>query len=99
MWKSKKERIKQNESQIPILDQDITKKDLNIINEIFKSTVNRDIDDYKIIKIEDKIFLIKMDELHLLKEDHNQTLELLSKDSDLVNPVYVTFEEGVMIID
>ena len=40
-----------------------------------------------------------MDELHLLKEDHNQTLELLSKDSDLVNPVYVTFEEGVMIID
>ena len=30
LWKSKKERIKQNESQIPILDQDITKKDLNL---------------------------------------------------------------------
>lgn len=99
LWKSKEERIKKNELQIPIYEHDITDKDEKLINEILKSTIDKNIDDYKVIKIDEKIFLIKLEDLNLLKEDHNQTLELLSKNSDLINPVYVTFEEGVMVID
>ncbi|WP_192943089.1 hypothetical protein [Staphylococcus cohnii] len=99
LWQSKKDRIEKNEPQIPIYESDITVKDQKLVDEMLKSTVNKNIDEYKVIKIEDKIFLIKLDELELLKEDHNQTLELLSQNSELINPVYITFEEGVMLID
>ena len=97
LWKSKAERIAKNELQIPITDEDITNRDMSRINSIYKFA--DDISDYSINRINDKVFLFNEEDSNLLTEDMIQTLDLLSADENLINPVYVSVEDGVMIID
>lgn len=97
LWKSKENRIKNNEYNISIKESDITEHDEKLISLILNSA--KDIDDYNIIKISGKIFLIKTNELDSLTQEHSQILEKLSNYDELVNPVYLSIEDGVMLVD
>ncbi|WP_252555572.1 hypothetical protein, partial [Staphylococcus aureus] len=55
--------------------------------------------DYQNIKIKDKIFLISNNDINKLEDNMLQTLEMVSDDSNLINPVYIDIEDGVLLID
>ena len=97
MWKSKENRIKNNEYNISIKESDITEHDEKLISLILNSA--KDIDDYNIIKISGKIFLIKTTELDSLTQEHSQILEKLNNYDELLNSVYLSIEDGVMLVD
>ena len=97
LWKSKENRIKNNEYNISIKESDITEHDEKLISLILNSA--KDIDDYNIIKISGKIFLIKTTELDSLTQEHSQILEKLNNYDELLNSVYLSIEDGVMLVD
>lgn len=98
MWKSKKILINDGQKQIPIELNDISKEDKENLKKIFKTTLS--INNFKIIKIANKIFLIKKEELNKLTDEHYEVLDLLSEENDLINPVYLSInEEGVLLVD
>lgn len=55
--------------------------------------------EYKIVKVIDKVFLFKEKEKDLLEDHMLETLEKISEDSSLINPVYVDIEDGVLVVD
>lgn len=98
MWKSKKDLINNGQKQIPINFSDISKKDKEKLKKIFKTTLS--IDNFQVIKIANKIFLIKKEELNDLTDEHYEVLDLLSQENDLINPVYLSIDkEGVLLVD
>ena len=98
MWKSKKDLINNGQKQIPINFSDISKEDKEKLKKIFKTTLS--IDNFQVIKIANKIFLIKKEELNDLTDEHYEVLDLLSQENDLINPVYLSIDkEGVLLVD
>ena len=98
MWKSKKKLIDDGKKQIPIELSDISSEDKEKLKKIYKTALL--IDNFKIIKIANKIFLIKKEELNDLTDEHYEVLDLLSQENDLINPVYLSIDgEGVLLVD
>ena len=98
MWKSKKKLIDDGKKNIPIELSDISSEDKEKLKKIYKTALL--IDNFKIIKIANKIFLIKKEELNDLTDEHYEVLDLLSQENDLINPVYLSIDgEGVLLVD
>ncbi|MBU7228971.1 type II toxin-antitoxin system antitoxin SocA domain-containing protein [Staphylococcus pseudintermedius] len=97
LWYSKIDLINQNVQHISITDKDITDKDKKSITN-FREYASY-LSDYQIIKIKDKIFLINNNDIDKLEDRMLQTMEMVSDDDNLVNPVYVDIEDGVLLID
>lgn len=97
LWKSKEQRINANEQNISIYEHDITESDSEALKKLYNYA--QDLNEYKVISIGDKVFLFNAEDEYELKGEMLQTLELLSNDDSLVNPVYVDIEDGVMVID
>ena len=98
MWKSKKKLIDDGKKQIPIELSDISSEDKEKLKKIYKTALL--IDNFKIIKIANKIFLIKKEELNDLTDEHYEVLDLLSQENELINPVYLSIDgEGVLLVD
>lgn len=97
LWKSKEELVNENKRQIPIYEYDITNRDEQLINNFYE--YSNDIDDYKVIRMNGKIFLLDRQNSDLFKDEMLQTMELISEDENLINPVYVDIEDGVLLID
>ncbi|HCX9577094.1 TPA: DUF4065 domain-containing protein [Staphylococcus aureus] len=97
LWSSKIDLINQNVQNIPIEDKDITDKDRNSISNFYSYA--KHLSDYQNIKIKDKIFLISNNDINKLEDNMLQTLEMVSDDSNLINPVYIDIEDGVLLID
>lgn len=97
LWYSKIDLINQNTQNIPIRNNDITDSDKKSISN-FREYANY-LSNYQIIKIKDKIFLVNNNDIDELEDNMLQTLEMISDDNNLVNPVYVDIEDGVLLID
>ncbi|MCG2371377.1 DUF4065 domain-containing protein [Staphylococcus epidermidis] len=97
LWYSKIDLINQNTQNIPIRNNDITDRDKKSISN-FREYANY-LSNYQIIKIKDKIFLVNNNDIDKLEDNMLQTLEMISDDNNLVNPVYVDIEDGVLLID
>lgn len=97
LWYSKIDLINQNTQNIPIRNNDITDRDKKSISN-FREYANY-LSNYQIIKIKDKIFLVNNNDIDKLEDNMLQTLEMISDDSNIVNPVYVDIEDGVLLID
>lgn len=98
MWKSKETLINKGQKQIPIEFSDISGKDKEKLKEIFKTILP--IYNFQIIKIANKIFLVKNEELDKITDEHYEILDFLSEEKNLINPVYLSFnEKGQLLID
>ena len=59
-----------------------------------------DILDFKILTILDKIFLFNLEDYKKLNSNYDEILELLSRDNELINPVFVNIDsKGVLLVD
>ncbi|MEB7049778.1 hypothetical protein [Mammaliicoccus sciuri] len=97
LWKSKEPRLKMKEQDIEIYEKDISSQDSVLFKRLYEYADT--IKEYKIVKVNDTIFLFKENDRDLLKDNMLETLEKISEDSSLTNPVYVDIEDGVMLID
>lgn len=97
LWKSKEPRLKMKEQDIEIYEKDISSQDSALFKRLYEYADT--IKEYKIVKVNDTIFLFKENDRDLLKDNMLETLEKISEDSSLTNPVYVDIEDGVMLID
>ena len=99
MWNSKKERIERGEKHIPILDSDITVRDIAILKQISPEYPLEN-SDYHVIGMHNKYFVISTSDYNNLSEAHYDVLEQLSNEVDLFNPVYISIEEdGGLLVD
>ncbi|MEB7778919.1 hypothetical protein NGB30_00015 [Mammaliicoccus fleurettii] len=97
LWKSKEERLHSGEREIKIQENDITLHDSKLFNQLYNYVDT--LKEYKIVKVNDKVFLFKENEKDLLEDHMLETLEKISEDSSLINPVYVDIEDGVLVVD
>lgn len=99
MWQSKKDRINRGEQQIPITDEDISQKDIDLLEQIVPDyPVNNP--NYHIISMQSKKFVISAEDYKNLTEKHYDILEQLSNEEDLFNPIYLSIEEdGGLLVD
>lgn len=99
MWNSKKERIERGEKHIPILDSDITVRDIAILKQISPEYPLEN-SDYHVIGMHNKNFVISTSDYNNLSEAHYDVLEQLSNEVDLFNSVYISIEEdGGLLVD
>lgn len=99
MWSSKKERIDAGEVQIPIIESDITEKDIALFNQIIPEyPINNP--GYHVIVMNNKRFVTSDEDYKRLSEVHYNTLEKLSNEDNLFNPIYISIEEdGGLLVD
>lgn len=97
LWKSKEERIANGERQIPIEDSDISEQDMKKISQLYG--LYEGMDDKEIIEISDKRYVISKEDMSKLTNEHTEVLDKLSAHENLINPVYVSIEDGVLMID
>lgn len=99
MWSNKKERIGRGEKQIPITEDDITEKDISLLKQIAPE-YPLDNPGYHIIVINSKRFVVSETDYKKLSDIHYDTLEQLSNEDSLFNPVYVSIEDdGGLLVD
>lgn len=99
LWSSKESRIKSGERNIAIYEEDISPKDELEIKSLFANYSNLANQDLKIIHEFNKIFIIRNSDYENLKPDHHEVIEVLSRDSELENPVFLELEGDVLLID
>jgi hypothetical protein len=97
LWKSKEKKIRAGYKQIPINENDISDSDLNKIEYLYSLCDTENC--YNFIEIADKRFLILEEDMPNLTNEHLEILEQLSDSKELINPVYISIEEGVLLVD
>lgn len=99
MWKSKRDKIDNGIKQIPIYEGDITEKDLDILSQLSFSRPE-EFKKYHVIVMQDKRFVVSKEDYSALTEEHYNTMEVLSNNKNLLNPVYIKIEEdGGLLVD
>ncbi|OSP86019.1 hypothetical protein B9W73_12595 [Lactococcus lactis] len=99
MWNSKSDRINAGEHHIPIRESDITERDIDLVKTIIPS-YPIDNPNYHTIVIQNKRFIVSEQDFKNLTDIHYGTLELLSNEEELINPVYLSIEEdGGLLVD
>jgi hypothetical protein len=97
MWKSKRDYIYRGHASAIIREKDITPEDDQRIALLF--SICSDDPNMVFINYGEKRFALTKIDAHLLTQEHHDVLRQLSMDEDLYNPVYITLEEGALIID
>lgn len=93
LWKN---NFRKGVQHIDILESDITEQDtkeLEAINSLL------DYEGKKVVPMGDKRFVFNKGEIDNLNQELIQTLEELSEMDDLLNPVYITLEDGELLVD
>lgn len=100
IWKSKKVRIESGEQQVPLDESDFSERDANIMSQLEYIYPTSTIDNSDIIQSGNKIFIIsKMDYKRMTAQQMN-TLQSLSSEESINNPVYVRISDGgTLLID
>ncbi|MBD3949637.1 hypothetical protein I4Q36_07140 [Tuanshanicoccus lijuaniae] len=99
LWQSKEDRIKSGERDINISEEDITENDIIQLKSLYNTYSNLASQNVKVIPVFDKIFIISNADYGKLKPEHHEVIEILSRDSELENPVYLELEGEVLLVD
>lgn len=99
LWSSKKNRIKANEKQISINEEDISERDKMKLHNLLKRYQKISKLDIDILNVQNKIFVISKEDKKEMKPEHDEVLEILSQDEELENPVYLSLKDGVLLVD
>ena len=98
LWKSKKNRIRAGEQQIPIYERDITDYDKSLLASI-RDGIDAS-DNYEVVPISDKRFVLDLESFSKLETKHYEVLEQLSQLDELDNPVYIEIDDrGTLLVD
>lgn len=97
IWRVHKRDLEIGKKQIPMSEQNITNDDLDILTLIKSSVPDYD---YEVLKIGGKRFIVNKEQIANFSDSHLELLDRLSRDDDLLNPVFVELDEfGRLIID
>lgn len=100
IWKSKEQRIMSGEYQVPLSESDFDEGDANMISLLERMYPVEMIDSSTIITVDNHYFVFDKSDIPKLREEHFDTLSILSENEELYNPVYVDIdEEGRLLID
>lgn len=100
IWKSKEDRINSGEYQVKLKESDFNYNDEQLALTINKIYPDELIKNSKIIKINDKRFIISKENYKNLTKEHIEILKKLVKNEILYNPVFIELDnEGRLIID
>lgn len=99
MWRSKQDRISRGERQVPITDDDISQRDMDLLEQIVPDYPENN-PNYHIISMQNKKFIVSDEDYKNLTEVHYDILEQLSNEKELFNPIYISIEEdGGLLVD
>lgn len=99
MWNVKAPAIQRGEKNISITQEDITQEDIEMLS-ILKNNTPYQLEKYEIVSMADKKFIFTIEDYKQLTEEHYEVIEQLSREENLINPVYVTVSNGgVLLVD
>ena len=103
LWSVHEKEIELGHRNITIKEKDISNKDVNQIEILFKYYSNLEELGYKSIRITDKVFMISKENAEDIKREHSETLDLLSTKDNLINPIFIDIEtidgKEVLLVD
>lgn len=99
LWKAKEDYINKGEKRVSLDKEDFNSNDRKILDELKGAYTEEFIDSVSIIKINSKVFILDKYVAETLSDENKNTLEVLSNHNDLINPVYLDIEDGVLIVD
>lgn len=103
LWKTHKPEIDEGVKQIPIVNEDISEKDLFIMKELYNYYEKLYDLGYKSIRIADKVFMVSEENADDITGEHAETLDTLSRKDYLENPVFLDIDrvngKEVLLVD
>lgn len=100
IWKSQEDRIKSGERNVALKVSDLNAADLKIAKTLEMMYPIEMIDNSKIIKVDNRYYVISEDDEKKLSQENYDTLYSLANNKELNNPVFVKVDEkGVLLID
>lgn len=100
LWSAKKKEINRyNSKQVPLNMEDFSEEDkciLRDLKDMYSVDFIKSIETYKIGA---KTFIFSKEDYKKLTKQHYDTLLILSKKKELINPVYIEIEDGVLCVD
>lgn len=100
IWSIHEDDIQKGLAQIEMKESDFSASDWQLTNELFDMYDNTIIENSEVLVIGNKHFLFSKNDFRKLNEEQKNTLELISLEESLINPVYVEIgSEGELIID
>lgn len=100
IWKSKKDRILNGEFQAVLNESDFNDADDKLIKTLCSIYSDEMINDSIIINLDNKYFVLPKSQQTLLTEKHYDILLSLTKNKNLMNPIFIEIDEEVrMLID
>lgn len=100
IWKSKEDRLMSGEKQVRLEESDFNSYDKELMQKLSDMYPMQLIENSKIINMDKKYFVFSKENAEKLTEEHSDTLLILSKNSDIYNPVFVELdEEGRLVVD
>lgn len=99
LWKAKENSINNGVKKVSLDKEDFNKNDRRILDELKGMYTEEFIDSVSIIKINSKVFILDKSKTETLTEENKNTLEVLSSHTELINPVYIDIEDGVLMVD
>lgn len=100
IWKAKKDRIAAGERQVELCESDLNGSDESILRTLEQMYSLEFIRNSHIIKMDTHYFLFNKEDIPKIKEEHYDTLSILTDSEKLSNPIYVEIDdEGRLLID
>ncbi|WP_263836011.1 hypothetical protein [Ureaplasma sp. ES3154-GEN] len=98
LWRKYEYLLSINKKHIRIKIDDLSNNDQLFLDQIYNSC--KDIDDYLVLKIQNKRFVIRQEDISRVDSTVYQTLTDINNKEDLMNPVYIQWNKnGEMIVD
>lgn len=100
IWATKSNRIMSGESQVALDERDFSQHDYQLIQMLDHMYPESLVEGSEIISIGNTCFVFTKEDARKITEQHYDIMCSLAEQEELVNPVYVTFDQGgAMILD
>ncbi|MBI6598225.1 MULTISPECIES: hypothetical protein [Lacticaseibacillus] len=100
IWSKKKDRIDRDEKQVELDSDDFSKHDADIIETIREAFPISYVETHKVLPVGNKSFVMSNEDAVRLTPEQSATLQALSQEPELDNPVYVHLDaNGGIIVD
>lgn len=98
MWKAKEDRIMSGEQQVDLAEEDFSKADAELLTELKNLYSDDIVKNSRVIQIDDRYFVFSKEDAVTLTEQQMDTLVSLARHKELLNPVFVTINDGGCLI-
>ncbi|MGH1286528.1 hypothetical protein [Bacillus toyonensis] len=99
IWNSKEVQIRGGAMHLPLDESDFTEADEDLILRLRDMYTLDYINSVDIQWVRGKCFIIPKEQSSQLTSEHNAVLREIATSGDVINPVYITLEDGVLLVD